>query len=358
MTTSNETLHWKDLQKSQCAISDVPNHVVMHGIFQHMMGEFYQRIILPMHHMMSQYMAYSNSSSNGEKKEVQFYIRDPTNPNPRRILDSQRLYTLGLPFGDTLHTWNREVHKPWCQCYSRLVFCGHKVDTSTNSSLTSERGELTLLPDYKVRDNTNKYCNADYGQKKLALETEDCDVWQDLRISLIKTYERIYPAMNQDVSIYREYLIKNALGTTFSPSFVLGDFIHHDWKIIGLSQRSDRRKWLNINDTLSHCNTRYHAKKIVCVEVDVANLPTNFIGTGTNNYLSSVEEQMVLYRSIDSLIGIHGSQVGVLMLSVYYSSNHHMFVLNTETTVNTGSTYETKLNHDRNFSVVSKTMGC
>ena len=66
-----------------------------------------------------------------------------------------------------------------------------------------------------------------------------------------------------------------------------------------------------MNDTLSHCNTRYHAEKIVCVEVDVANLPTNFIGVNTNTSLSSVEEQIVLYRSLDSLIGIHGSQVGV-----------------------------------------------
>ena len=324
ISTSNQTLSIKEVQQNKCDISKVLNHVVMHGRYIHMVGEYYQRIILPMHHMMEQYMSYSSPSrSNGEKKkEVQFYIHyrslDYPGDKQPKVLDSQRLYTLGLPFGDNLQTWADENKKPSCQCYPRLVFCGYNVENDTSSSLASERRELTLLPNTNVRDNVNKYCNAGFGQSKLALETENCNVWQDLRMSLIKTYERNNPTLDEDVSLYRKCLIKNAL-RAFSPSLVLGDIIHRDWKIIGLSQRSDRRIWLNINDTLSHCNTRYHTHKIVCVEVNVANLPTNFTGTGTNNkYLSSVEEQMVLYRSIDSLIGIHGSQVGDLISSIYY----------------------------------------
>ena len=327
ISTTEHKMSWNELQKNKCDISKVSNHVVLHGRNIHMIGEYYQRIILPMHHMMEQYMAFSNPPSNDEKKEVQFYIDyryfDDPKENRAKIWDSQRLYTLGLPFGDNLQTWVDEVEKSSCQCYSRLIFCGYNVDSDTNSSMTSEQKELTLTPDSYVRDNTNKYCNAGFGQTKLALETEQCDIWQKLRMSLIKTYEENNPSLNQDVSIYRKLLITNAL-RVFSPTFVVNDIVHHDWKIVGLSQRSDRRKWINIKDTLSHCNTRYHAEKIVCVEVNVDRLPTNFVGAYTNKSLSSVQEQMVLFRSLDSLIGIHGSQVGVMMPNTNYSSNNHM----------------------------------
>ena len=75
--------------------------------------------------------------------------------------------------------------------------------------------------------------------------------------------------------------------------------------------------WLNLDETLSHCNKKYYEKRLVCVEVDVEDLPTNFISAGSNSALSSMDEQFILYRSIDALIGIHGSQLtqGILMPS-------------------------------------------
>ena len=137
-------------------------------------------------------------------------------------------------------------------------------------------------------------------------------------MSLIQKYEQNHPQLNEDIKAYRMKLINTALrGSLSNISHVLirESTEQDEWKIVGLSQRSDNRKWLNINENLDRCNTQFHEKRIVCVEVDVANLPTNFTSIGTNQRLSEVDEQLVLYRSIDALIGIHGSQLtqGVLM---------------------------------------------
>lgn len=130
--------------------------------------------------------------------------------------------------------------------------------------------------------------------------------------------------MNNDITAYRKHLIYNALRESISEdvaSAFLGEDVSNNhaevWRIIGLAQRSDNRQWLNINETIAQCNTQFHTNQIVCVEVDGANLPTNFVSNNNNEVLTAVQEQLVMYRSINALIGIHGSHLtqGVLMPS-------------------------------------------
>lgn len=170
-----------------------------------------------------------------------------------------------------------------------------------------------MRPHHRIPDNFEKHCDAGYSKKAKALENQHCNIWQDLRVSLIKMYESTHPNLHQDIQAYRKHLVAQALQAYFPGE----SYLQQDWKIVGLSQRSDRRKWININEVMTHCNNHYHLNGIVCVEVDVANLPTSFIDTGRNQSLTAVEEQLVLYRSIDALVGIHGSQLtqGVLMQS-------------------------------------------
>ena len=100
--------------------------------------------------------------------------------------------------------------------------------------------------------------------------------------------------------------------------------------------------WLNIKKHLEHCNSHYFDQQIVCIELDVESLPTNFVDVVSNQPLTAVDEQLVLYQSINALIcvlydetivlvfcyiaityfaslstGIHGSQLtqGILMPS-------------------------------------------
>jgi hypothetical protein len=220
---------------------------------------------------------------------------------------------MGLPFGDNVKHWIDSIsNAKTCQCYKRLIFCGYTYGDSDPSERDTT---LNLIPYHNIADNTKKHCHAGYNQKTKLLETERCNVWQDLRSSLVKTLETTHQHLQLDVEGYRKGLIDAAIKHFHLSLNGERASVQKDYKVIGLSQRSDRRKWLDINTTLSHCNEQYHSSGIVCVEVDVANLPTNFISLGTDQALSSVEEQLVLYRSIDALIGIHGSQLtqGVLM---------------------------------------------
>jgi hypothetical protein len=130
--------------------------------------------------------------------------------------------------------------------------------------------------------------------------------------------------LNKDITAYRKHLIYNALLGSITEevaSAFLGEDVSNNhaevWRIIGLAQRADNRRWLNINETIAQCNTQFHTNQIVCVEVDVANLPTNFVGNCNNEVLTGIQEQLVMYRSIIALVGIHGSHLtqGVLMPS-------------------------------------------
>ena len=305
------------LQRKKCTISNITNHLVVTGKHIRMMGEYYQRIMLPLHHLMQDYMSYSNATTS--EKEVQYYIHF-SDPN-QKILDSHYLYTMGLPNGGRNEVHWLETLKHWvetvsnvksCQCYRRLVFCGYTDNAPSNEKNTT----VSLAPYHGIADNFEKHCNAEYSKRAKDLELENCTVWQDLRMSLLRMYEITHPDLLQDVHAYRKMLIDSAL-MSFDTKPTKPTIIEQDWKVIGISQRSDRRKWLNINDTISHCNIKYHVLKIACVEVDVSDLPTKFTSTRTNRSLTSVEEQLVFYRSIDALIGIHGAQLtqGVLMKS-------------------------------------------
>ena len=99
-------------------------------------------------------------------------------------------------------------------------------------------------------------------------------------------------------------MINSALKYTNS---TVVDFNKHplkDWKIVALSQRRIWRMWLNINDHLKHCNSHYFDRQIVCIELDVEALPTNFVSVGSNQPLTAIDEQLVLYQSINALIGV------------------------------------------------------
>jgi hypothetical protein len=314
---------WMKLQK--CTISPVENHVVLNGDHIHMMGEYIQRIILPLKHIMEDYVSHSRTKSRGETgKEIQFYLNFHQNEN-QKMLPSHHLYMNGLPHGQDLQSWSEtldpvyRVSSPQCRCYSRLVFCGYQGVYSTAETNVANSTEnvtsLELSPDSTIPWNPNKHC-ANYIAPTQALETEDCQVWQDLRKSLIQTYEEKNPNLSQDIHGYRIKLINKGRQYVHSDANFNIDNVK-DWKIIGLSQRRGHRMWLNLNDTLSHCNKQYYDKRMVCVDVDVEDLPTNFISAGSNSPLSSMDEQFILYRSIDALIGIHGSQLtqGILMPS-------------------------------------------
>jgi hypothetical protein len=76
------------------------------------------------------------------------------------------------------------------------------------------------------------------------------------------------------------------------------------WKIVGMSQRSQRRRWQNLDEVIEDCNRRYRTKGIICVE--------------TNLEIRDMDppmQHLLAHASLDVLIGIHGASIieGILM---------------------------------------------
>ena len=69
-----------------------------------------------------------------------------------------------------------------------------------------------------------------------------------------------------------------------------------EWKIVGLAQRTGRRKWLNIDATMRMCNN-LRLQRILCMIVNVENPEFH------------PSHHVVVHGSLDALIGIHGAQM-------------------------------------------------
>ena len=334
-------------EELQCTVSPIRHHIVTTGLYSQMMGEYYQKIVLPFSFLMREFDLHhartnrtshlhhhhpSSSRSNNSfqrRKGVQLYHHFFEDES-RDILPSQELYMNGVPYGQQSRLQSWALTDPSnCTCYNQLVFCGYLPPEEERQNEGWEKNITKLLP-FAMIDYTKYNCSAGWGTSAERFTNEGCPIWQDLRTSLIQNYERNNPHLNDDITAYRANLIYTALQqglTSNDDDDVANSFLREDvsklseWRIIGLAQRSDNRHWLNMNETLAQCISQYHEKKIVCVEVDVANLPTNFTSVVSNNknneaiILTEVQEQLVLYRSINALIGIHGSHLtqGVLM---------------------------------------------
>lgn len=114
----------------------------------------------------------------------------------------------------------------------------------------------------------------------------------------MKTYMQKDPMLHQKIEQTRRQILlqKGATGNNFD-----------GWKIVGLAQRKYRRKWINIDKAISMCDEKFRRHKVVCITIDVEEA-------------HSAEEQLLMHRSLDAFIGVHGAQLtqGVLLPSQAY----------------------------------------
>jgi len=259
----------------------------------------------------------------------------------------QRQYSLAILFCDRCHQWHtwQEVQTAEVRtraktstsfygCISRRSgFNSFRIATSksilhnvvgtkscsaslTLSASRDESNTIKLEPAGTIPYDTDAFNCAQYATSVDALINGGCQTWEELRKSLINKYQRDNPGLSKEIAEYRTQLIHGAVSDRSNQHFNMRDkFNHQQWKIVGLYQRTGRRIWLNINDSLEHCNKRFNAMKIACVEVNVEDLPSNITLSIQTHPMTAVHEQLVLHRSLDALIGVHGSHLtqGVLL---------------------------------------------
>jgi hypothetical protein len=246
---------------NDCSYSSVPYHVVAQTHYNEMMGEFYGRYILGMNQLIRKYPARS-------EKDVQMYLHF-FEKGKSNINHGHYLFLNGLKQNYKIDTFLSLVEDNSCQCFEKLVFCGYTLrdgNTTTNK---------TFIPGGNI------------------LQSNGTDTYATLRKDLMKEYINKDPSLEQKIEDRRrqiltsQMLLQNGVGQ--------GKIVNVDeWKIIGLTDRKYRRVWLNIDDAMKTCS-KFFSQKVVCVKLNVEDA-------------DSSEEQMLMHSSLNSIIGVHGSQ--------------------------------------------------
>ena len=360
----------KKEKEKKCYISSTSTHVVLQSVFNDMIGEFYTRTLFGVYNMMKN-AANANATDaptmddeNDDKllllpweDNIQFYIHLAY--GNKNILDGHVLLLNGLLSNNTttplsfldLFVDNIKVDDDLeeeeegddniddendddCQCYQKMVFCGYDVymhDNNIQSKDIEPEQQQTESNEGNIEDSTmHTSTNYDPATKYTLWSSSstfqvdkaidicksvitgmeyECLDWYNLRSHMATNFITNYPTLIQDVSNRRrEYLLQVGRITTAYQ----GDT--KEYTIIGLTQRTYRRAWLNLPTIVEKCNIlnnydgaaaitttnlkedRRRSSSVICVEINVE--------TTTSPY-----DQLLLHQSLDTIIGVHGAQL-------------------------------------------------
>jgi len=308
-----------------------------------------------------------NGGSAKEKKtllpweeDIQFYVHIPY--GNKKMLDGHKLLLSGMlsnpdspsaqSFGDlfiqndedggvdaTEKSTNKEGNQENdCQCYEKMVFCGYDtfthdvnvksadvepavdddvvdvIDTNSQDDDGSDEEEveatatITEQDNDKEEDNTFNYdvkytlwaagkldrsmnldvgsCGRSAGANHIGDEYH-CKEWYGLRNFLSSNFVKHYPTLEDDIiSRRKDQLLANGV--------IDGSYRGNtkEYTVVGLTQRTYRRSWINLPQVIETCDSS-SLERIICVEVNVENTSSPF-------------EQLLLHRSLDVMIGVHG----------------------------------------------------
>ncbi|KAL7542693.1 hypothetical protein ACHAXR_012002 [Thalassiosira sp. AJA248-18] len=333
----NGRVFTKQNSNDQCQISSTPTHVVLQSLFNDMIGEFYSRTLLRLYNFMTE--GVNENEINAKlpwKEDIQFYVHIPY--GNKAMLDGHKLLLSGMlsnpesPAAKSLvdlfvQDGATNDSSPDCQCYEKMVFCGYDVYThpanilskdldpasddengngndgeqsletgdandDDNASSTTSNFDLkhTLWSAGKL-DTTDAFDDDNCGRGTGSRGTEYvCKEWNGLRNFLSTNFVKHFPSLEQEiVNRRRDQLVeKGIIDESYKGNT-------EEFTVIGLTQRTYRRAWINLPDIIEQCNAASF-ERVICVEVNVENTSTPY-------------EQLLLHRSLDVMIGVHGAQM-------------------------------------------------
>ena len=348
----------------RCRISSSTVHVVLQSLFNDMIGEFYARTLLGLYRLMKNGVVDANGNNEGKllpwEEDIQFYVHIAY--GNKQMVDGHKLLLSGMlsnpdspppkSFLDLFVLEEEGKHDDGdCQCYGKMVFCGYNVYTHDNDVLSKDMEPAVHVGDsediqevrliskeddapisrsfnYDPKTKFTLWSAARVGDSDLGscgrssnLDGEEyaCQEWSGLRLHLAANFLTHYPTLERDiVEKRREYLLEKG--------FVDKGYRDNtdEFTVIGVTQRTYRRAWINLPDIIEKCNAAAF-ERVVCVEVNVEKT-------------SSPLEQLILHRSLDVMIGVHGAQLtqGILLpphahvlellpwIPDYIRKNHHV----------------------------------
>ena len=306
-------------QHGVCKISSTPTHVTLQSMFNFMIGEFYSRTLLPLYRLMiSNDAGTTDEGFKPSDQDIQFYVHlshgNQTLYDGHKLLLRSMLSRRNSPDIKSIvdlfitNYTEDETTEDDCECFEKIVFCGYdvfmtKATTEENdhrnprkdapNHLTSNLDtKYTLWPTSQTADDLEREGYCDKGE--IGTDLYSCDDWANLRYFLGSNFMKLYPSLKNNTIDFRRKALINA--KLISDSYT-GDT--KEWKIVGLTQRSYRRSWINLPEIEDQCNSLYHSentKKVACIEVNVEKTTSYF-------------EQLLLHQSVDVLVGVHGAQL-------------------------------------------------
>jgi len=290
------------------------------------------------------------------EEDIQFYVHIPY--GNKKMLDGHKLLLSGMlsnpdspsaqSFGDLFvqnevdeddeeKSTNKEGKKMEndCQCYEKMVFCGYDtfthdvnvksadlepavddddvdvIDANSQDDDASDEEEAETIAtiDSKEEDKTSfnydvKYTLWAAGKLDRSMELDvgscgrsaganhiggeyHCKEWYGLRNFLSSNFVKHYPTLEDDIISRRrdQLLSKGVIDNSYQGNT-------KEYTVVGLTQRTYRRSWINLPQVIETCDSS-SLERVICVEVSVENTSSPF-------------EQLLLHRSLDVMIGVHG----------------------------------------------------
>lgn len=281
-----------------------------------MIGEFYIRTLLDLYLLISKTFNNTIHPTESILDDIQYYVHVAY--ENKKILDGHKLLLSGMhrvkrkdPGQTTTAVkWAKsalELVQPndehGCQCFSKLVFCGYSITYTQqhNTNHTPKEDDNTkysLWPSTHLDAGSNEIKGVSSScepiSSQFVQDPYNCQVYSKLKSYILSNVESQYDNIDETVADFRMRMLleRNLIRSNGDSS---------NWCIVGLAQRSSRRVWLNLAEVIDACNSNFFGShgnptQVACVEINVENTTTP-------------QEQFLLHRSLDALIGVHGAQM-------------------------------------------------
>lgn len=293
-----------------CTYSRIPNHMSLFSVFDHMLGEFYVRVLMGFYdlfHTLGETKKTVNGTSTTDASKFLRQFRETTqlylqlDQGKSQLLDSHQLF-LGLFSNSPPSHFKTLLDSPSCTCMKRLFFCGYKkdekLDADSGAVATTLQPEAFVGPIPYHKGGTNDGTQHASRLRQFILD-------QIVGNNLV-TRERIEERRIENIhaAIRTKTISGMDSSSTNSSKYPLTDDIQpNEWKIVGLAQREGRRRWLGLDIAIARCNQRFIPQRIICVEVNIE-----------KEEFSSPMQHVLAYAGLDALIGIHGAQLTEALL--------------------------------------------
>jgi hypothetical protein len=257
----------KRMSNRTCPYSPTPNHLVLHGMHNHKMEQFYVRVLAG----LSELVRTQVDDMVDFLQQTQLYLH-LYEKNDKPIQDSHYIFTDAFR-ARQLHDFKSLLDASGCMCHKRLILCGYEEkDDGKDDGKKEEKmivpGEGLLQPD----------------------KAWGPEAYQTLRQTTLRQVILGNHHMQADIKEYRrkalwEKKVKDDLD---------------EWKVIGLAQRNEGspRRWANLKRNKDGCNHFMKRHKIICAEVNIE-----------DKKISHPYQQAVMHGALDGLIGIHGAEL-------------------------------------------------